>query len=162
MARTALFRLLCVALACEARATSIPTPRSNPSAISTPSDRWARAGLDATPKPETHAEAAAVHAKAFRRGRRHVRSAPNSGRTSLPSQAPKPTNPYRVSPAEYGGDPTGKVDSTAAVQAAVAALLVAGNTSAHGMASGITNLGGAMLDLAGGTYLISKPLALPP
>ena len=67
----------------------------------------------------------------------------------------------RVSPTDYGADPTGKVDATEAIKAAVEALLN-GTINVPAMASGITNLGGAMLDLRGGVYLISLPVSIPP
>ena len=67
---------------------------------------------------------------------------------------------FRVSPGSFGGDPTGATDATSAVEAAVAALLNH-TRSLPKMASGITNAGGAMLDLAGGAFLISRPVVLP-
>jgi len=66
-----------------------------------------------------------------------------------------------VSPLDFGADPTGATDSTAAMNAAMAALL---NHTAGGvppMADAIVNLGGATLDLRGGEYLISAPLVIP-
>jgi hypothetical protein len=61
---------------------------------------------------------------------------------------------------DYGADPTGLVLSDAAFEAALAILL---NRSAAGtvMANKIHDLGGAVLQLSGGTYLISKPIHIP-
>jgi hypothetical protein len=66
-----------------------------------------------------------------------------------------------ISPVTYGADPTGRTDSTAAFQAAMAAVL-ASNTSGHHMSDGIVDLGGVVLDLGGGDYLLSAPLVVPP
>ena len=70
-----------------------------------------------------------------------------------------------ITPVDYGADPTGVADSTAAFAAAVAAM-VARNTSGHHMADcgprgSIADLGGVVLDLQGGDYLLSAPLAIP-
>jgi len=51
-------------------------------------------------------------------------------------------------------------DSTSAFAAALAALL-SRNTSGHADESGTIDLGGATLDLQGGDYMISLPLAFP-
>jgi hypothetical protein len=65
------------------------------------------------------------------------------------------------SPAAYGGDPTGVADSTTAVAAAAAALLAACAPAApHEPAA--RDCGGMTLDLDGGEFLISSPLAFPP
>ena len=61
---------------------------------------------------------------------------------------------------DFGADPTGRADSTAAFAAAVAALL-SRNTSGHEDEGGSIDLGGALLDLEGGDYLISAPLTIP-
>lgn len=61
-------------------------------------------------------------------------------------------------PADFGGDPTGRNDSTAAVQQAIAAAYA---ISAPGKFIGnSTNHAGATVHLGGGEYLISKPLYL--
>ena len=65
-----------------------------------------------------------------------------------------------ITPVDYGADPTGVADSTAAFAAAVAAM-VARNTSGHHMADCVVDLGGVVLDLQGGDYLLSAPLAIP-
>lgn len=65
-----------------------------------------------------------------------------------------------VSPVDFGADPTGKTDSTTAFAAALAAVL-SHNTSGHVMSDGIVDLGGVVLDLGGGDYLLSQPLAIP-
>lgn len=65
-----------------------------------------------------------------------------------------------ISPTDYGADPTGRQDSTSAFQSALAALL-SRNASGHTDESGTIDLGGALLDLQGGDYLISMPIAVP-
>ncbi|KZV46340.1 hypothetical protein F511_07892 [Dorcoceras hygrometricum] len=59
----------------------------------------------------------------------------------------------------YGADPTGKVDSTDAIIAAISDAL---NLPGSGfLMNGIVNLGGARIDLDGGSYLISRPVQFP-
>ena len=68
-----------------------------------------------------------------------------------------------VRPVDYGADPTGATDSTAAFAAALAALLarnLSGGLIAPGY--GVADLGGATLRLGGGDYVISAPLIIPP
>eukprot|EP00466_Bigelowiella_natans_P002818 jgi/Bigna1/130472/aug1.11_g5180 len=57
-------------------------------------------------------------------------------------------------PTDYGADPSGESDSSLALRRTVEAML---NSS-----SGSRDLGGATLDLAGGKYLISEGLQIPP
>ena len=64
-------------------------------------------------------------------------------------------------PVDFGADPTGATDSSDAMEAAMRALL-AHNGSGPTMASAIRDLGGVTLDLAGGDYLLSRPLRIPP
>jgi hypothetical protein len=66
--------------------------------------------------------------------------------------------PYAVRPADFGADPTGVVDSSAAFTAAVSALR-ARNTSGNTL-EGLVDLGGCLLDLEGGDYLLSNPVTL--
>lgn len=68
--------------------------------------------------------------------------------------------PWSISPLSYGADPTGVLDSSPAFAAALAALLARG-TSGHHDEGGTVDLGGALLDLEGGDYLLSRPLAFP-
>ncbi|KAE8706595.1 Polygalacturonase QRT3 [Hibiscus syriacus] len=64
---------------------------------------------------------------------------------------------YRVT--DYGADPTGKSDSTEALNKAIADAF---NGPSEGfLMEGITNLGGPRIDLDGGNYVLSKPLRLP-
>ena len=66
-----------------------------------------------------------------------------------------------ASPSQWGGDPTGKVDSTAAVQAALAFCV---NRSRHinGIFPvGARDAGGCTVDLEGGEYMISTTLRIP-
>ncbi|CAA0823812.1 Pectin lyase-like superfamily protein [Striga hermonthica] len=62
-------------------------------------------------------------------------------------------------PVGYGADPTGVKDSSSAIMAAIneAAATAAG----HGLMPGIRDFGGAIIDLLGGNYLISKPITFP-
>ncbi|KAG2574651.1 polygalacturonase QRT3-like isoform X1 [Panicum virgatum] len=60
---------------------------------------------------------------------------------------------------DYGADPTGATDSTAAINRAIAdAFRPASNST---MTGGIPDLGGAEVHLDGGTYLVRGPLTLP-
>eukprot|EP01006_Ploeotia_vitrea_P066173 TRINITY_DN94460_c0_g1_i1.p1 TRINITY_DN94460_c0_g1~~TRINITY_DN94460_c0_g1_i1.p1 ORF type:complete len:469 (+),score=59.73 TRINITY_DN94460_c0_g1_i1:29-1435(+) len=68
--------------------------------------------------------------------------------------------PPTIYPTDYGADPTGKTDSTAAFQKALSALL-SRTSQGFPLANGINNLGGAQMDLAGGDYQISSPLVIP-
>eukprot|EP00040_Diaphanoeca_grandis_P012771 m.64650 g.64650 ORF g.64650 m.64650 type:complete len:671 (-) comp23458_c0_seq2:116-2128(-) len=125
------------------------------------------------PFPKTLGAAADLHTEAMRRSRLierrngHVRH-----HTSTPITTP--ALPYRplssvatststnslIIPTDYGADPTGATDSSVAMGKAMAALL-SPRGPGHTMASNITDLGGATLDLSGGTYLISEPLVIP-
>lgn len=78
---------------------------------------------------------------------------------SPPPLAIGPIGPL-LRPVDFGADPTGKSDSTAAFAKAVAAM-VARNDSSRTLASGNYDLGGATLDLGGGVYTISSPVAVP-
>lgn len=63
-----------------------------------------------------------------------------------------------IYPAAFGADPTGLADSSDAFAAAMAALY-ARNTSSRTDESGTFDLGGAVLDLQGGDYVLSRPLS---
>lgn len=69
-------------------------------------------------------------------------------------------DPTALFPVDFGADPTGRADSTAAFHAVIAALL-ARNTSGRVLSGKAADLGGATIDLQGGDYLISAPLATP-
>lgn len=59
----------------------------------------------------------------------------------------------------YGADPTGNSDSTEALLAAIADAV---NGPSEGfLMKGISDLGGAQINLQGGNYMISQPLHLP-
>lgn len=60
---------------------------------------------------------------------------------------------------EYGADPTGRLDSTEALQQALSDAFRS-QVDAHLM-EGVADLGGAEVHLDGGTYTISHPLRLP-
>jgi hypothetical protein len=85
---------------------------------------------------------------------RHARVMRSWSAASLGPSAPV------VYPITFGADPTGETDSTAAFTAAMASVL-AHNTSGHRMSEGIIDLGGCVLDLQGGDYLLSSPLIVP-
>lgn len=60
---------------------------------------------------------------------------------------------------DYGADPTGAADATAAINKAIAdAFRPPSNAT---MTGGIPDLGGAEVHLDGGTYLVKAPLTLP-
>jgi hypothetical protein len=63
-----------------------------------------------------------------------------------------------ISPVTYGADPTGKVDSSAAFDKAIAALIGFKFRETPG---DLGDLGGAVLDLEGGVYQISRQVAIP-
>ena len=64
-----------------------------------------------------------------------------------------------ITPSAFGADPSGSADSTAGMKAAIAALTALGGTTDD---QGRIDLGGAVLDLEGGTYSISAATVLPP
>ncbi|XP_065856522.1 polygalacturonase QRT3-like [Euphorbia lathyris] len=77
-----------------------------------------------------------------------------------PIVVPSSSRVYHVT--EYGADPTGKEDSTGAVEKAMReAVYGHGSESGQQLFSGIHDLGGSQLHLDGGTYRISRPLRLP-
>eukprot|EP01048_Picozoa_sp_COSAG05_P014322 COSAG05_NODE_1610_length_4408_cov_4.339290_3_plen_320_part_00 len=65
-----------------------------------------------------------------------------------------------INPIFYGADATGQQDSSMAFEAAVTELLRR-NSSSHRMGGGVTDLGGATIDLMGGDYLLSRPVVIP-
>ena len=82
-----------------------------------------------------------------------------SGRLSLPAATPGgATGQYRTTfdPVAYGGDPTGRTDSTAAVQAALAAAHAVAVPG--GFIGNSTSHGGAVVDLMGGQFAVSQTL----
>ena len=68
--------------------------------------------------------------------------------------------PGSIFPGDFGGDPTGKSDSSHAFDAAIKALL-ARNSSGHHTGGGWSDLGGAHIDLRGGDFQISRPIVFP-
>lgn len=62
-------------------------------------------------------------------------------------------------PIEYGADPTGVNESSDAILGALGAAFSIQNGLE--MLPGIKDLGGAVLDLQGGNYKISKPIRFP-
>ena len=61
---------------------------------------------------------------------------------------------------DYGADPSGKTDSTAALKQAITAALQMGAPNAN-LSNGIHDCGGATIHLGGGDYMISAPLLIP-
>ena len=64
-----------------------------------------------------------------------------------------------VFPTDFGADPTGVADSSPAFARALAAVLA--RATGRNMSDGIADLGGVVLDLQGGEYALSAPLAIP-
>ncbi|KAJ0485465.1 putative endo-polygalacturonase [Helianthus annuus] len=63
-------------------------------------------------------------------------------------------------PIGYGADPSGVQDSTAAVMDAVSDACSVGN--GQQLLPGVNDLGGAIVDLQGGSFRVSKPIVIPP
>lgn len=116
-------------------------------------------------------DAKALHRELLQRGHsvRQVYGRAHSPTTHAGSHAgfnmalaAAPAAPPIITPAMFGADPTGRVDSTSAMQLAVEAVLNCSTTRANqSMAIPVADLGGATLDLQGGTYLVSQPLHFP-
>jgi hypothetical protein len=126
-----------VALAAAAAAAAAAAgPRSAPGV-----DGLTRAELH--PR-DAHPRTRAAHARMMSRWRRSP-PAGGAGRSVL-------------KPADFGADPSCGSDSSPAFAAITAALggLVVGN-----MSDGIKDLGGAVVDLDGGCYLLSSPFLIP-
>ena len=64
-----------------------------------------------------------------------------------------------IFPTSFGADPTGMTDSSPAFALVLTALLA--RATGKNMSDGIADLGGVVLDLQGGDYLLSVPFALP-
>ena len=119
------------------------------------------------PFPRTVDAGIALQAEAMRRSRRterlnghfrKVAAAPAPGmavsrsrRSTTNTRAINHAN-TAISPVDFGADPNGAKDSSAAFAAALVVLLKARGPR-HTMAANITDLGGATLDLSGGTSL---------
>ena len=144
---------------------------------------WARPppGLERHPRPATVSDGKALHARALAATHRAASRrtwgasvsyngvaalgggasarAPSSSSSSFSSSSVGPV--LSLNPADFGGDPTGRTDSTAAFAALCAQLFNASSRANNHMASHITDFGGATLDLAGGEFLISAPVLVP-
>lgn len=75
-----------------------------------------------------------------------------------------------VSPLEFGGDPTGRVDSTKSLQRCIEVCVSQATDSPNGLFPGsrsfgngraIRDMGGCRVDLGGGEFLISAPIVIP-
>lgn len=92
-------------------------------------------------------------------------------RTRLLSDAPLKTgndcvtpllgSSLRVTPQEFGADPTGRKDSTDAVAAALAVCVNASRYTPGEFPDSARDARGCTVDLDGGEFLISKPLFVP-
>ncbi|KAJ6822170.1 polygalacturonase QRT3-like [Iris pallida] len=108
----------------------------------------------------------------IRRTSRMMAGADADGSTPSPSPSPFPSPSPSPSPqisrpgsrvfhvTDYGADPTGKVDSTAAIAKAISAAFAA-TLSDRQLIAGVADLGGAEVHLDGGAYLVSSPVTLP-
>ena len=67
----------------------------------------------------------------------------------------------RAAPSAYGGDPTGRTDSTVAVQKAVAFCVNASTYNPNIFSEKARDALGCTVDLEGGEFLISEPLIIP-
>ena len=116
------------------------------------------------PAPTDLESAKWLHAEARARVARIQRHYGHDAPAPLPARAPlvDAAASAIVRPTDFGADPTGATDSSEAFDKALAALLAPRGGPRRTMASNITDLGGATLDLSGGTYLISRPLVIPP
>eukprot|EP01052_Picozoa_sp_SAG31_P004808 SAG31_NODE_203_length_20490_cov_7.713256_21_plen_513_part_00 len=85
-----------------------------------------------------------------------------SGGGTATSDADQTVSGLRPTPTQFGGDPTGHVDSTGAVQQALQVCLAAANNTGAGTFSVRSkDAGGCVLDLDGGEWLMSEPLVIP-
>ena len=117
------------------------------------------------PKPTNHQEAFELFNKARSLGNRQrsragAISAIRSTQNKCILSSPPSSSSFRVTPIDFGADPTGKTDSTKAFTAALHSLLNH-TSSLPQMASSIINHGGVILDLAGGVYTISQSVTIP-
>ncbi|KAG8066247.1 hypothetical protein GUJ93_ZPchr0004g39703 [Zizania palustris] len=86
-----------------------------------------------------------------------VRSSFGARRDLAATASASSSRVYHVT--DYGADPTGGADATAAINRAIADAF--GRPSNGSMTGGIPDLGGAEIHLDGGTYLLKDPLTLP-
>ena len=87
------------------------------------------------------------------------------------ARAPPAGFGVRVSPLDFGADPTGAADSAPAFAACVAFCTNYSNTldafgtmvgdASFGNGKHISNAGGCTIDLGGGEYLLSSPVKIP-
>ena len=62
---------------------------------------------------------------------------------------------------DYGADPSGRSDSTEALERAIHDAFQSRDGERSHLMEGIPDLGGVQVHLDGGTYKISRPLSLP-
>jgi hypothetical protein len=77
------------------------------------------------------------------------------------SRAPPASPLLRVSPMQFGGDPTGLRDSTDALQKALQICINASKLTKGHFPVNIRDAGGCTVDPEGGEFLMSKPLIIP-
>lgn len=156
----------CVALALLTLSSAIASsPRRTPH-TELPTHLQRLRSLDTLPQPTSLHAAKALHAEANARTQRimqhfgHSPPAPNAP-VGYPPLLVSDATTSILRPTDFGADPTGTKDSSQAFASAMAKLL-SQRGDRKAMASNITDLGGATLDLSGGTYLISAPIVIPP
>jgi len=124
----------------------------------------ARPAAASSAQPYHYAHPGRLHPDAFqghpdwqRRTRKLVAAAEQQ--LALPGSGAGAGSGGIVSPADFGGDPTGARDSTQAMSMAVSKLLTLGGGRKNG--ANQTDLGGATLTLEGGVWAISRPVSIP-
>ena len=120
----------------------------------------------AAPPPSHHP----VHRAPLDLLNRIAQSNPATLRHDDPPLRPLKVGGLRLSPEQFGGDPTGQRDSWAALTEALHHCLNQSTVSPNGFFPGqdtepsfgpIRDMGGCHIDLNGGEYLISQPLKIP-
>jgi len=101
---------------------------------------------------------------------RRIAAAPHAAALHPSPQIPPRLGGQNPSPVDFGADPTGRKDSTAALKKCIDVCLNQSSLSPNGVFPGsrsfgngknIKDMGGCHVDLAGGEYLISSPLEIP-
>ena len=90
---------------------------------------------------------------------RHRRAQPLLDAANVATLILQPSGATSLNPVDFGADPTGVADSSAAFDKLVAALVVL--AAGRQTPSGLNDLGGAVVDLDGGVFKVSKPIAVP-
>jgi len=115
--------------------------------------------VESKPRPAPGVAGLAPHELFPAEMARHTRLAQKALMARWRTVGPVAAQRASLKPADFGADPTCTKDSTPAFSALLSELqssFVVGN-----MSDGIRDLGGAVVDLDGGCYLVSEPVALP-